>query len=263
MEIVKHYDLIFSLGRCCHCAGLLEANNLRLFDGPWDWSGTGRKSGIYKRLEALCKGFDGWFNEKDFKEMDQKYAHHLTEGMVPYAPKTRQAINNPPKPLENPEKWYFNPKTRTYYAHDFHVNPSFKEQWPAFKKRYERRIDRAMSFIKEADSVLLVYMNHIADQRKDLPLDRIKTLQLLKRIRAKYPDKKIDLYMFNHSPNLTDGQYVREVWDVGVVNYISNHEDVFPDTDETKGHFSGIFMMPKSICRILEQINLTDKFEMI
>lgn len=69
--------------------------------------------------------------------------------------------------------------------------------------------------------------------------------------------------MFDHSPVFHNGNYVRSVLDVGVIRYISNHDEVFPEDDNDIRHQANSLMMPKSICRILEHIKLTDKFKMI
>lgn len=259
-ESTKKYDYIISLGKVCHCSALLNNNGLKLFDGPWDWSGTGRAEGIYKRLKVLYKNFDHCLDYKDFTPVHPKYDGEL--GGFTEALEHKKTIVKM-QPPSNKELPVYNLKTLTYYYHDFFEHKSIKEQFPAFKEKYERRYVRNNSFIEAADSVLLIYMSHIANQKKDVHLDDTKIVSHIKRLRAKYPTKNIDLYMFDHSPNFHDGNYARSVLDVGVIRYISNHDEVFPEDDDDVRHRANFLMMPKSICKILEHIKLTDKFKMI
>ncbi len=99
-DIIKKYDFIVSLGRFCHTTAMLNNNNLKIIDGPWDWT-------------------------------------------------------------------------------------SFKEQFPQVAKKYQRRAERVLNFIKYSDSILLVYMNNIADQQRNLPLDEKKVLRVMKKLRKK------------------------------------------------------------------------------
>ena len=271
-EIIKKYDFIMSIGRFCHTTAMLNNHGLKLFDGPWDWSGTGRAEGIYKRLEALTKGFNGWFNKKDFVKMDPQYSSEIEDGTFlnpsrwspPSLNSQKHQLTNTQFPIAiNPEVRFYNTKTLTYYGHDFHEKPQFNEQWDAFYKRYIRRSRRILKFIQAANSILLVYMSHIADQRKDIILDDNLIIQHMEKLRKKYPTKTIDLYIFKHSPNMHNGDYLRQVLDVGIINYYSNHDEVWPSNDPICSHAANNFMMPISICKILEKISLTDKFKMI
>lgn len=259
-ETIKKYDYVITLGKLCHCSSLLNNNGLKLFDGPWDWSGTGKADGIYKRIKALYKDFDHWLNYKDFTPVHPKYDCEL--GGFTQAVLNKKAAENLQAPAHK-ELPMYNTRTLTYYYHDFFEDKPFKEQFSAFKKKYERRWERNRSFIEAADSVLLIYISHLADQKKDVCLNDAKIVSHIKRLRAKYPNKNIDLYMFDHSPVFHNGNYVRSVLDVGVIRYISNHDEVFPEDDNDIRHQANLLMMPKSICRILEHIKLTDKFKMI
>ncbi len=261
-ETVKKYDYVLYLGKLCHGASLVNNNGLKLFDGPWDWSGTGKADGIYKRIKALYKDFDHWFDYKDFVPMKPEYAAEI--GNFTWALRYKKDVANQPQQApvckEVPR---YNPKTLTYYYHDFFDNKPVEEQFPAFKEKYLRRCERCRSFIEAADSVLLIYMSHLADQKKDVRLDDTRVVSLIKRLREKYPSKTIDLYMFEHSPNFHDGNYIRSVLDIGIIRYISNHDEVFPENDDDIRHRANTFMMPKSVCKILEHIKLSDKFKMI
>ena len=261
-EIIKRYDLVIPIGRFCHCAGLLNNYGLKLFDGPWDWSGTGREEGIYKRLEALTQGFDGWFEREDFVPLDGENALYLTDYTEPSAPRP-EYIFQKRMLAPSPDIWFYNKKTFTYYGHDFKINIAFDKQFDLIKTRYLRRFRRIEKFIQSANSILLVYMCHIADQKRDLHLDENMVLKYMSDLRCKYKDKVIDLYMFEHNHDIVDDDWKRYILDVGIIRYESNHDNVWDTNDKNPKHQANEFMMPKSVCNILEQITLTDKFKMI
>lgn len=265
-EIIKKYDFIISLGRMCHVSAMLANNGLKVVNGPWDWSGTAHTSTIYNRLKSLRKGFRHWFDEKDFVDFepykDDLFGSWCYEAVKPVS----EVSNNAPHQNNenyNPEHGYFNMRTKTYYLHDFYERPSFKEQFPTIAQKYHRRMERTLNFIKNSNSVLLVYMNHIADQRKDMPLNEDKVIRLMAELRNKYSGKTIDLYMFDHSPYFKGENFQRIILDVGIIRYVSNHDEVFPPTDTDTRHIADGLMMPQSVCYVLSKILLTDRHKVI
>lgn len=262
-NFVKKYDFILSLGRCCHVTDLLAKNGLKCIDGPWDWSGTAYKETIYNRIKSLYNGFNGFFDKKNFVDFepykDDLYKDWFYEALRPIN------INSNCQKTENvnPEKPYYNKKTKTYYMHDFHKYPDFDTQFLNIKEKYMRRARRTLNFIKFSESILLVYMSHIADQRRDLYLDNRIIVKLMSKLRKKYPNKIIDLFIFDHDSKFHGENFYRDVIDVGIIRYVSNHDDVFPETDENPKHIADGLMMPKSICYILSKIELTDRHIMI
>lgn len=269
-EKIKKYDYILSIGRFCHTTGLLNSNGLKFFDGPWDWSGTGDETGVYDRIKRLTTGFKHWFDRKDFVPLEPEYKDKLFLGTVPSSPRP-QSKAIPVSPVSNQSNIksrqpirIYNKRTQTYYGHDFYNSPSFDEQFPEIAERYNRRAYRTQRFIEQSDSILLVYMSHLADQRRDLPLNADIIIKLMKKLRKKYPEKIIDLYMFDHSnaPCYKNGFYIRQVLDIGIIRYISNHDEFWPSTDTDPAHAANNFMMPISICHILSRVGLTDKWKM-
>lgn len=261
-DIIKKYDLVIPIGRFCHCSSLLNNYDLKRFSGPWDWSGTGADEGIYKRLEALINGFDGWFERKDFIPLEGEYAHYLIDYTDPLALRPTVELHQSSS-LPPPCVWYYNKRTMTYYGHDFHLKKKFDDQFETIKSQYIRRFKRINKFIEKSHSILLVYMNHIADQKRDLPLDEDIVLKYIEDLRKKYPHKIIDFYMFDHANNVKGDSYTRYVYDIGIIRYVSNHENIWDVDDDNYRHQANGFMMPKSICNILEKISLTDRFKMI
>ena len=265
-DIIKKYDFIISIGRFCHTTAMLNNNKLKIVNGPWDWSGTAYADVIYKRIQCLYKGFKGCFNKKDFVDFEP-YKQDLYKDWYYDAikPENKKTIINNNAHNENSirEYQYYNKKTKTYYIHDFKNYPNFEEQFNAIKDKYIRRFERTMNFIKSSNSILLVYMNNIADQRQNIPLSSSKILKAMNKLRKHYPDKTIDLYMFDHDEKFHGENFQRVVLDVGIVRYLSNHNDVYPATDKDPRHIADGLMMPISICYILSKIELTDKHKMI
>jgi hypothetical protein len=262
-DIVKEYDFILSLGRCCHVTEILHNNGLKVIDGPYDWSGTARCATVYNRIKYLYKGFKHYFDKKDFVDEE------------PYKDEFGTCINwNSPKhivqtaPKQNPskrpkEKFIYNKKTNTYYHHDFFEGTSFDEQFDAVQAKYVRRIKRTEKYIKLSDSILLVYLSHIGEQHRNLPLESEKVVRIMKKLRKKFPNKTIDLYMFDHDPSFNNGKYGREVLDIGIIRYKSNHDDTFPLDDNDIHHWVSIWLAPQAVCKILSHIALTNKHKII
>lgn len=267
-DFKKKYDFIISLGRFCHTAAILNNNKLKIVAGPWDWSGTAHTEVIYKRIRCLYKGFNGWFNKKDFVDFEP-YKQELYQDFYDDAPKPLNS--NPSAPSHHikgkseiiREYQYYNKKTKTYYAHDFKSYPSFEEQFKGIRDKYMRRFMRTLNFIKSSNSILLVYINNMADQRRNLPLNTQKVLAAMNKLRKHYPDKTIDLYMFDHDTAFHGENFQRIIHDVGIIRYVSNHYDVYPVTDTDSRHIADNLMMPISICYILSKLELTDKNKMI
>lgn len=258
------YDFIISIGRFCHTSGLLAAHNLKLFNGPWDWSGTYCEDVIYDRIERLYKGFDDYLNKADFVVWDS-YKDGFFQDSFFDAPKPKsisvecqmsnQDISAPP------EIWdiqYYNIHTNTYYIHDFHNIPSFDEQFDEFHKKYSRRFSRTLDLMKSKNHILLVYMNNIAEQRRNLSLDSKRVLSAMRKLRGAYPNKIIDLYMFDHSDEYHDLSFKCDILEDGIIRFTSNHYDVFSSDDTDPRHNTNGWMMPKSICYILKNISLTE-----
>lgn len=259
-DFKKSYDFIISLGRFCHTTALLANNGLKVIDGPWDWSGTAHRETIYGRIECLYKGFENYFNKEDFVPFDSYKQDLYTDWCNEAIGTNGQMIGAPDT---NVRGAYYNKRTRTYYLHDFSAKSSLDEQFPQIKEKYARRFMRTLNFIKASNSVLLVYMNNMADQRRNMPLETSQVLRVMHELRAKYPAITLDLYMFDHSSAFDGKRYQRIVHDVGIIRYLSNHHDVFPATDQVLGHRADDLMMPISICYILSKIELTDKHKMI
>lgn len=271
-EIIKEYDFVISLGRFCHTSGILNQNGLKIVDGPFDFSGTSHRETIYNRIEWFYKGFENYFDKKDFikfatpADKTKLYTGWYIDAVRPVTDKKMQQTIR-----EDTEKamktdvciGYYNTRTQTYYIHDWKKGEEFDRQFDLINEKYLRRIQRTENYIRCSNSILFVYMNHLGDQRLDLPLESTRVVQIMNKLRQKYPGKTIDLYMFDHDPAFSGENFRRDVLDVGIIRYVSNHDDVFPPEDTNPKHIADRLMMPKSICSILSKIKLTDKHKMI
>lgn len=266
-DIIKQYDFVISLGRMCHVSALLSNNNLKVVNGPWDWLATSDADTIYYNIECLYKGFKNFLNKNDLKSWEPYQDKFFERWNSNAAKATPIKIKNNHTQMSfssnRQGKAYYNIRTNTFYLHDFYETPNFDEQYKQVYKKYERRYQRTLNYIQQSDRILLIYMSHLADQCLDLPLNVNKIIKRMNKLRKKYPNKIIDLYMFEHSPNFKDIDYQRIVHDVGVIQYLSNHDDVFPSSDTNPKHIADSLMMPKAICHILSQIALTDRHKMI
>jgi hypothetical protein len=272
-DIMKEYDFIISLGRFCRTSDILNANGLKIVDGPYDWSGTAHKETIYNRIEWFYKGFENYFDKKDFIKFatpadkadlyQDWYCDAVRHGRT--SKKQQQKIR------EGVEKFmktdvcigYYNTRTQTYYIHDWKMDEGFDSQFASIREKYLRRIRRTENYIRYSNSILFVYMNHLGDQHRDMPLESKEVVRVMNELRSKFPDKTIDLYMFDHDPSFNGERFRCDVLDVGIIRFVSNHDNVFPPKDKNPKHICDGMMMPKSVCYILSKIKLTDKHKLI
>lgn len=251
-DVPIEYDFIISIGRFCHCTALLANNGLKIIDGPWDWSGTVYEDVMYERIKALRKGFCNHFNKRDFvnfEYIEEEFRRYFNEDAIRPGGATT--------PYCKP-KGYYNKRTKTYFTHDFREGIPFDEEFRNVREKYMRRYTRTLNMIKRSRRTLLVYMSHIAEQGRDLPLNTKKVLREMSKLRKAYPNSIIDLYMFDHNPSFSGTNFRREVIDAGIVRYHSNHDDVFPSNDTNTKHIADGLMMPQSICYILSKLALSN-----
>lgn len=162
----KKYDLIYSIGRDCACAGYLKKNHLRSFSGPFDWL---TNAGFEKRFELLLNDFSDFMEPKDFK----------------FLPKNPNIFNDP-----NCD-YYENVKTTFYYYHDFPINVPFDQVFDSISEKYSRRIKRFYEKIKTSEKVLLVWFSHYHDTPDEI------VVNLCNQFCAKM-QKEIDFLIIEH-----------------------------------------------------------------
>ncbi len=127
-DIKREYDAIISIGASCQVAYHLKRKNLRRFSGPFDWF-------TFNSLANLNKALGSQFN--DFMKNDNLF-------------------------LDGIEGDNFLIRDRLYdciSVHDFPVtydNNDWKDFYPDFNRKLNKRISRFLDKIKNSKSILFV-----------------------------------------------------------------------------------------------------------
>lgn len=169
----KKYDLVVSIGEACSCATNLKINHLRKFSGPFDWL---YGANLTKRIDYLLSDFEACFNREDFEFIDNGY--RLAD-------------------------IYVNKKTGIVYNHDFPKGEQFSKVFPKVKEKYQRRISRVLSALKNDKQVLLVYLelpNVAGFESRGIGTNEI--IACAKKLSNKYPN--VDLLYIRHNETLKD-----------------------------------------------------------
>lgn len=141
------YDIIYSIGEDCGCAGNLKKHSLRLCSGPFDWL---TNAPFEKRTEIILNDFVGFINFEDF--------HKLS--------KDSNRVN------DNNNDYYQNKRTGFYFYHDFPAECDFAQVFPIVKNKYERRIQRFLDVLKSDKKVLLVWFSKTTATPDDIILEQ-------------------------------------------------------------------------------------------
>ena len=163
----KKYDFVFGIGEACSCSTALRAAHLQIQSFPTDWlSGLDIKG----RTALVVSDFQDFFNAEDLK----------------YTGDNKKSDT------------YVNTRTGITFYHDFPLHSDFTAQYPSVKAKYDKRIVRMLSAIKNARNALIVYMN-IPTREKERPADE-ELISCLTAFEKHFPDTKFDLlYLTNDS----------------------------------------------------------------
>lgn len=189
---ITAYDLIIPVGENCACATLLKRANLRKYSLPFDWSGLEDSSndltgGLCTKCNLIINGCKQMLEYEDFEERERK--------------------GN-----DNTHRFIVNKKTGLRYMHDFVTSLSFDEQYPAYVKKYMRRIERLYTEIKKSDNVLILYnkvMTAKYYRAKDI-LEPYSVLGIMSLLKKKYPHKKFSFLIFLHDEKVAVTEYREE-----------------------------------------------------
>ena len=130
------YDVIYSIGADCGCAGNLKRFKLRITSGPFDWL---FKASLEQRFVCLMNDFADFLNIEDFEKLEKDANAKLQD---------------------NKHDYYFNTKTGFQFLHDFPIDSDLREVFPSVKEKYERRIARFLNNVHDNDKkVLLVWFS--------------------------------------------------------------------------------------------------------
>ena len=191
------YDLIFSLGEACSCTQALRKSDLQYASYPLDWLFGSNFNG---RMDILVSDFN-----KFIEQSDLQYSY------------SERSISCDA---------YLNNKNQITFNHDFPTGVPLEESYPMVAEKYQRRINRLLDNIKNADSVLIVYIetpnnkNHTSD--KDIICG-------WEKIKEKYFNKKIDLLYFMNDTTLPPKSVKKENITPNITKVTANYKNQAPN----------------------------------
>lgn len=164
MSKSNEYDLACSLGANCSAAHQLKFRNLRRFALPFDW--TYMKES--ECLRSLADGFRNNFANFLLKENLQKLEG--TETSAAHSDKVQ----------------YKDVCTKLHYYNHFTKELNDNGEYEKVKQKFDKRINRFLSFIDKSDRILFILSSGIGFEIKDLHyfVDTICEL---------YPNKNINI----------------------------------------------------------------------
>lgn len=165
------YDFVCSIGSDCGCAGHLVRRHLRRASYPLDWVGTWY-NGIVGVARLVESDFSGFFRLENMRREP-----------------------NPPRAAQDDHDhdYYHDVGLRIDTAHDFPVDVSLEEAYPAVREKYERRIRRFYETMRASRRTLLVYWTW-----RDCPSPD-GVLRATEIFRAKFPGHRIDLLVMRNA----------------------------------------------------------------
>lgn len=168
----KKYDVIFSLGTDCSCAGYMKKNNLRSFSGPFDWL---THASFAVHMDLILSDFKGFMNIEDFLPLEKDAAA-----------------------LDNNCDYYENRKTGFYFFHDFKKDIPLETAFPTIKEKYNRRINRFYEQLKTNEKVLLIWFSHYESVSDEMV--KKKCNDLIQKL-----NKKVDFLIIEHDETKSKG----------------------------------------------------------
>jgi len=184
------YDEAVSLGQWCSVAICLRKLGLRSHSGPFDW--FGQYVPLAKYADMIVAGVPDFMSKDNLREVGS----NETDGKVYY----RDLVNG----FES--------------RHDFRIGVPFEENYAKFRKRLDRRIERLISGLRSGIKVVFVHW-----YGGDGHYRRNEVVEAMRRLRAAYPESKIDLLVIE-TENLAE-QVRYEEPEPGVVFAIGDFYD--------------------------------------
>lgn len=174
--IVKNWDNIINLGDHCSSALFLAFFKLRKFSSPFDWiAGISEYSisngRFHKVSEILLDEFKDFFRYEDFEILDNNDIKHLN--------------------LINKNNGYL-------FGHDFPIGKSIEQSYVDVKQKYDRRIERVLTFLRTKNSNNLLFFSD--SNKLDFNFDEVKchVVKDFYKIKTFFSDSNISLvYFFN------------------------------------------------------------------
>lgn len=168
----KTYDLIYSIGASCACAGYMKKHFLRTFSGPLDWL---TNTTLETNTNFIINDFNDFLNIEDF-----------------------EYIGKNPKPEQNCDE-YKNTRTGLNFYHDFKSDIPFEESFRFVQEKYKRRISRFYEKIKSNERVLLIWFNYTGNTPAETIIEQCNAVM------DKF-GKKLDFLIIEHDETKTSGK---------------------------------------------------------
>lgn len=159
---MRYYDLFIPVGSFCAASYHLRRSNLQIEALPFDWIADLTFS---KSIDFIASQFEDFFKKENLKFLK----------------------------IEGPNICCLDTKYDLGFLHHMDCSLPFDDAYKKAKNTLNRRCARLLEKIQKAQSILLVYT-----ENKELNLEIIQSsLSKLQRI---YPEKNIDLLIFDLSP---------------------------------------------------------------
>lgn len=231
MQNKRSYDLIFGIGEACSCTQSLRDSKLQVFSYPFDWLFGSNFEG---RVSILLSEFYR-FIDKD----DLRYTSYTPSIKCDAYTSTFNGIT---------------------FNHDFLKSVEFDEMYELVKTKYKRRITRLLSQIKNAKSILIVYLE--TPSRIDKLADNNILKEQLHKIKMKYPHKTINILYFTNDESLNSMEYKEEFISNDIIKVMGNYKlyGVYNDIDNRGGGELDYVVIPEFFTQYLQNYSLNLSF---
>lgn len=146
------FDIVIPLGADCSCTSHLKHFKLRHFSYPFDWL---FKISFENRITLIKNHFQDFLVKKNLRFFD----------------KNPNAIFQ-----DNENDYYEDTKYGTQFLHDFIHDLEFNQSFQNVQEKYNRRIERFYTNIKQAENVLFVWYSKNTHLPNNIIFDAHKSI---------------------------------------------------------------------------------------
>lgn len=155
----KRFDIVISIGNLCASTECLRKCQLQFYTYPYDWVAGGD---AIQRTRQTINGCENFIQLETLVKVDENNLSKI------------------------PKHVCKNTANMTFFNHDFPLNKSIEESFPAIKAKYDRRSARLQKHLAESDSILFVWIDSIL---KDMDSTYEQIEQAYELIKEKFGDK--------------------------------------------------------------------------
>jgi len=159
------YDLAIGIGGACSCSQALREAGLQFASFPFDWV---LYSDIRTRVDQIRDDFADWLPKDALEDFM-------------YDASNTGAIKR-------------NVRTGVVFAHDFHRDVSFDEEWTQVSAKYRRRADRMYNKVSSSRRVLLMWV----DVKYSPAVTDEDCAYVLKTFRGRWPNVAFELLRLSY-----------------------------------------------------------------